>query len=1064
MAAFGAPVIPKKIPSKIFSYFIEHRTAANLIFLFMLVSGLASVMEIRKQFFPDVSFEVIYVTVPWSGVGPQEIDRAVVSRLEPRLRAIEGIDEVYATAREGVASFRLEFQTGWDIEAALDETRSVLDEANDLPEDVDEHTIRRARFRDRVTDVLVIGQAPLNLLEQYAEELRTKLFALGITKSSISGMASPEIRVDVNPESIERYRLTLNEISQAIARETGTQPVGEVDKGTARIRTEAENESTEEIGEIAIRSRPDGTKLRVKDVAAIYEESLSRNSALFRDGVPLLRVTVERDAQGDAIEIQKQVEKVVAKINSTLPQGIEMTLARTRAEAISARLDLLLRNGLGGLAIVLVLLFLFLSSRTAFWVAAGIPAAMSATIALMFFFGFTLNMVSLFALILCLGIVVDDAIVVGEYTDQLHQAGLPPDQAAAHAAQRMALPVFSASITTVIAFVGLTFVSGRFGRFMEDMPFTVAVVVLASLLECFLVLPAHMRHSLTYKAKKTWIDIPSEVTNRGFRWFREHMFRPFIYWVIKLRYPTVAAAFLLLCVSLAAVVDRTVKWRFFVAPERGTISANIAMLPGASREDTRAMLNEMERALKATNDTYKEKYGRPPVELAITKIGGTTGRGLRGSDTKDPDRLGGMDISLIDPDERPYSAFQFIFAWRDAIKRSPKLERLALRGERRGPGGDDIHVRLFGADTETLKTAAIALDNRLSQFAAVSSVEDDLTYDKPELIVKLTSRGEALGFSTETVARYLRQRLDGIEATSFARNEHEVKVKVRLPEEKLDASYIFNARLPLPEGNGFVPLSSIAEIEEQQSFSIIRRENGEPVVSVTGDLGEDPAAGEEVIRRLNNELLPEVAATYGISYSLGGLAEQEKEFLSDVTLGAFACLIGIYLTLTWVFGSWIRPFTIMLVIPFGLIGAIWGHYIHGVPLTMFSVVGLIGMAGIIINDSIVLVTTIDERKLQKDMFSAIIEGTCNRLRAVILTSLTTVGGLTPLLFEQSRQAAFLKPTVVTLVYGLGFGLVLVILITPSMIAIQQDLTLRAKSLRRFAKIAVRPGRTRLGQA
>jgi len=1050
-------VIPSKVPSRFFSYFVEHHTAANLIFFLMLISGLAAATQIRTQFFPDVTFEVVNVTVKWSGAGPKEIDEAIVARLEPRFRAIEGIEEVRAAAREGRASFRLEFQTGWDIEAALDETRSILDERTDLPEDIDEPIVRRARFRDRVTDVLVIGRAPLDLLEQYAEELRSKLFAAGITKTDLSGMATPELRVDVRPETLERYKLTLNDISQAIARETGTQPVGDVDQGATRIRTENNNRTAEQIGLIGIRSQPDGTKLRVRDVASVYEEKLDRDQAYYRNGIPLLRITVERDAQGDSISIQRRVEKTVEQINKTLPEGIEMVLARTRANAITDRVNLLLRNGLGGLIIVLALLFLFLSSRTAFWVAAGIPVAMSATVALMLIFGFTLNMVSLFALILCLGIVVDDAIVVGEYTDQLQQAGLPPAEAAAAAAQRMAMPVFSASITTVIAFVGLTFIGGRFGRFMEDMPFTVAVVVLASLLECFLVLPSHMSHSLTTKARNSWIDKPSEFVNRGFVWFRDGIFRKFLYWVIRFRYPTVAMAILLLAVSIAAVMDQTVKWRFFVSPERGTISANIAMLPGATRADTRAMLDEMSRALYTVNEKYKRQFGTAPVVLSVTNVGGTTGRGLRGSDTKDPDRLGGIDITLIDPDDRPYSAFDLISEWRELISRHPKLETLAIRGERRGPGGDDVHIRLFGADVETLKTASQALQALLSGFSAVSGIEDDLAYDKSELVVELTPRGQALGLTTKGVGEYLRHRLDGIEATSFARGSHEVKVKVRVPDQDLDASYIYKSTIPLPNG-GFIPLMSIATIKEQQSFSIIRRENGNQVVTVTGDLSEDPVRSEQVNLALERDILPRIASEYGVSYSFGGLAEQEREFISDAKLGLLACLIGIYLMLTWVFGSWLRPFPVMLVIPFGLIGAIWGHYIHDVPMTMFSVVGLIGMAGIIINDSIVLVTTIDERTEKQDLISAIIDGTANRLRAVILTTLTTVGGLTPLLFEQSRQAAFLKPTVITLVYGLGFGMFLVLLITPSMAAIQQDITLCLKSFRRLLKLTVPPAR------
>ena len=334
-----------------------------------------------------------------------------------------------------------------------------------------------------------------------------------------------------------------------------------------------------------------------------------------------------------------------------------------------------------------------------------------------------------------------------------------------------------------------------------------------------------------------------------------------------------------------------------------------------------------------------------------------------------------------------------------------------------------------------------------------------MAYDKPELLVQLTPKGEALGFSTARVARALRARLDGIEATSFARGSHEVKIKVRLPDAAVGRSYLHQAKLPLPDG-GFVPLTSIAKITEKQGFSVIRRENGERVVMVYGELEDDAKVRDEISAALTTRILPAVSAKYGIRYDLRGLAEDEREFLSDARLGFYLCLTGIFLVLAWVFGSWTRPIAVMMVIPFGLIGAIWGHHLHGIPLTMFSVVGLIGMAGIIINDSIVLVTAIDRRLPTTDMITAIVDGTAERLRAVFLTTITTVGGLTPILFEQSRQAAFLKPTVITLVYGLGFGIVVVLMITPTMIAIQHDIGLRLRSLRRLLRLAASRGRRR----
>ena len=1043
----------------VFGYFVRHPTAPHLLLLFMIIAGLYAASHIRSQFFPDIVRQVVWVHVTWSGVGPEEIDKAIIARLEPRLRAVEGLDKISAIARENRATIRLEFESNWDLEAAIDDVKGIVDEVNDLPEDADEPVIRRSRYSDRVTDVVISGHVPIDLLERYGEELRSRLFRKGVTRSKIIGIEAPQIRVDVRHDTLERHGIGMEAIADAINTETGTQPVGEIARGLARVRTDANRETVATIGAIPVRSLPDGTKLRVRDVATVVEEGLSRQVAMFKDGAPALTVRVNRHADGDSIELEQIVRRTVEKMNESLPRGVEMSLNRTRARAIVSRLNLLIRNGGVGLVIVLVMLFLFLSARTAFWVAAGIPIAMLATVALMYVFGFTFNMVSLFALIICLGIVVDDAIVVGEYTDQLARQGRSPADAATEAARIMSGPVFSASITTVIAFAALTLIGGWFGRIMADMPFTVSVVVIASLLECFFILPAHMRHALTHNRRQSWYDAPSRFVDRGFSWFRENCFRPWIKGIIRFRYPVWGLAFLLLAVSISAVLDRTVRWRFFSGPERGTITANIAMLPSASRADTEAMLIEMERALKVADQKYAKKYGRAPVEFTIRTLGGLSGRGLSGADTMDPDRLGSLDVRLIDPDERSYTAFTFVADWRDEIHQHARLERLAMRRDRRGPASDDIAIQFSGADSHVLKRASQETQAQLARFKAVSGLEDNLAYDKPELLVQLTPKGEALGFSTALVARALRARLDGIEATSFARGSHEVKVKVRLPDAAVGRSYLHQAKLPLPDG-GFVPLTSIATISEKQGFSVIRRENGERVVTVLGELEDDAKARDEISAALTTRILPSISAKYGVTYDLRGMAEDERKFLSEARLGFYLCLAGIFLTLAWVFGSWTRPVAVMMVIPFGLVGAIWGHHLHGVPLTMFSVIGLIGMAGIIINDSIVLVTAIDRRLPTADMVTAIVDGTAERLRAVFLTTITTVGGLAPLLFEQSRQAAFLKPTVITLVYGLGFGIVVVLMITPTMIAIQHDIGLRLNSLRRLLRLATSRRRTR----
>jgi multidrug efflux pump subunit AcrB len=703
-----------------------------------------------------------------------------------------------------------------------------------------------------------------------------------------------------------------------------------------------------------------------------------------------------------------------------------------------------------GLAIVVTLLFLFLSARTAFWVAAGIPVAMSAAIFFMFAFGMTLNMVSLFALIITLGIVVDDAIVVGEHADwRVRHLRETPEQAAVNGAYRMAPPVFASTVTTVIAFAGLLTISGNFGRLIGDIPIVVILVLIASLVECFLILPSHMLHALAGSGGKLrWYDVPSHYVNIGFSWVRETLFRPFIAGVLWARYPVLAGALLLLALQGASFVRGDVQWRFWNSPEQGSVSGNFAMLPGATRSDTMEMMREMQRAADAVAARLEAEHGTNPLAYVVAEVGGNTGRVLAGSETKDENQLGSISIELIDADLRPYSSFEFVAQLQEEVRNHPMVEEVSFRGWRGGPGGDALAVRFSGVDADTLKSASEALKTALSAFPEVSAVEDNMAYDKEELVLDLTPRGEALGFSIDAVGRILRERLGGIEAANFPDGPRTATIRVELPPGELTADFLERTQMRSVTGQ-YVPLADIVSVERVAGFSSVRREDGMRLISVTGDIAsDDPERANEIGLALRQTILPQIEEDFGVAWELSGLAEDERSFLGDAAVGFGLCLLGIYLALAWIFSSWGRPFVVMAVIPFGLVGAIWGHAVWDVPISMFSVVGLIGMAGIIVNDSIVLVSTVDEYRHKRGLIPAIIDGACDRLRPVFLTTLTTVLGLAPLLFERSQDAQFLRPTVITIVYGLGFGMVLVLLVVPALLAIGQDFANQGRSLRR----------------
>ena len=1040
----------------VLSYFTRHATAANLLLVVLLVLGAAAIPNMRAQFFPDVIIDSVTVRTTWEGAGPEDVDAAIVQVLEPSLLAVEGVESSTSTSTEGSARVVLEFEPGWDMSRAADDVQTAVDAITTLPEEADEPVVRRGAWRDRVTDVVITGPVAPQQLGLFADELVTRLFTVGVTRTTIRGVAAPKTVVEVPSSNLIAYDVTMEQIAAAIAEEVDADPAGDVTGANARVRTGTAKRSADELEAIVLRSNPDGSKLTIGDVAVIRVEGIDRSRSYFVGPNPAVSIRVDRSQAGDAIEVQHVVEEVVAQMQASMPKGVTLDLIRTRAEAITQRLDILVDNGSVGLLLVVVLLFLFLNARIAFWVAAGIPAAMFAAIALMYAFGLTINMISLFGLIITLGIVVDDAIVIGEHADfRARRLGEHPVAAAENAAIRMSMPVFSATMTTVIAFFGLTAIGGRFGDLIRDIPFTVIVVLTASLVECFLILPNHMSHAIAHSAKEHWYDWPNRVVNKGFRWFRDRVFRPLMAWVVWARYVVLAGAVALLASQAALFITGEVQWRFFNAPEQGSVTGNFAMVEGATRADTMEMMREMQRATDALAAEYEEKYGANPLDYVIAEIGGNAGRGLSGADTKDDDLLGGISIELIDADLRPYSSFAFVADLQDAVVRLPKVETISFRGWRSGPGGDALDVQFFGADVQVLKDAAEDLKAAVGRYPEVSAVEDNLAYDKEELILDLTAQGQALGFTIDTLGRALRAKLNGIEAATYPDGPRSAVIRVELPEGELTADFLERTQMRTPAGN-YVPLADIVSVETKTGFSTVRRENGLRLISVTGDISEDdPARAEEINRALEEEILPKIAEERQVEWRLSGLSEQEDEFLENARTGLILALTGIYLSLAWVFGSWTRPFVVMAIIPFGLVGTIYGHNLWDVPLSMFTVVGLLGMTGIIINDSIVLVSTIDEYAKERGIIPSIIDGTADRLRPVMLTTLTTVLGLAPLLYEGSVQAQFLKPTVITLCYGLGFGMALVLLVVPAMIAIQTDFARPLAALRRVFR-APRP--------
>ena len=1017
--------------------FAEHRTAANLVITLMVVCGLFSLRQINRQFFPDFGIDFVTVTVSWPGASAEDVDSNIVQSIEPEVRFLNGVKKVISSSYEGVGSVSIEFEAGYNMQEALSDVESAITQLRTLPEDSEEPEVKRIVRYETISKLVISGPFPEHSLKSVAKTLRDTLLDRGIDRVDLFGARDEEIWVDVDPSVLRRYDLKLADIAMRIGASSIDLPSGELAGGEQQVRSLGLKRTAAEVEEIELIAFPDGRKVLLRDIATVREAFEDTSRLAFRRGEPAIELNIRRATNTDALDAAKIVATTIAQVTPTLPPTLTLEQYDVRARSIEQRIGLLVRNGLSGLVLVVGVLFLFLNVRVAFWIAAGIPAAMLAAVGIMLLSGQTINMISLFGMIMAIGIVVDDAIVVGEHAESRYRDGLDPLSAAIAGARRMAAPVTSATLTTIAAFMPLFMISGIMGQIISAIPFVVVAVLLASLLECFFVLPGHLSHALRPDTgERGWLGRFKTRFDRKFESFRAGMFTGIVSAAVRHRYATLACSIAALIIAVAAVIGGRVGYAFFPSPEADTVYANIEMVSGTSRDRTREMLLEAERALY---DAVEELDGGDSdlVTMSIGKLGTAVGQESGGSVESSSDTIGGLIVELKPSDERDILASQLMAAWREAMGPRPGLESFVVTAQQAGPPGRDLDIRLRGGSIQDLKSAAAELIELAARYPGVSDIDDDLPVGKPEVILEVTSAGHAMGFTTEDVGRQVRNAIDGAVAKRFPRGDEEVWIRVQLDRKSLDTAALQSLYLRSPAGLE-APVSEIVSMRRETGFARIRREDGKREVAVTAEVDPGITRPASVIRALQEDGLGDIADRYGISYGFAGRAEEQAETSSDMFYGGMLGLAMIYIILAWVFSSYARPVVVMSIIPLGFVGAVLGHFVWGVDITILSVFAILGLAGIVINDSIVLVTTIDARRESEPIAQAAINGACDRLRAVFLTSATTIGGLTPLLFETSLQAQFLIPMALTLVFGLLVTTLVVLLLVPALVVIQND--------------------------
>jgi len=1019
------------------SLFTRHPTAANLLMALMIIGGLIAFQRINTQFFPDFGLDFISVSVEWPGASAEDLDETVVQAIEPEVRFLDGVKRVFSDSFEGSAFIILEYNPGTDMQSALNAVETVVGQVTTLPEDTETPVIKRTTRYDPISRIVLSGPFPESALKAYAKKMRDDLLERGVDKIDLVGARDEEIWVEVASEMLRRLDLTIAEISGRIADTSKDLPSGGT-QGAAgsQIRSLGLVKDAEGIAAIEVRAFDDGRKILLGDIAEVSETYKEGQVELRRNGERAIELFVQRSLTADALEIADVVTAYLKEIDGTLPPELKVERYDIMAKLIRSRLTLLLENGATGLVLVLAVLFLFLNFRVGFWVAVGIPVSLLATMVLMLATGQTINMISMFALIMVIGIVVDDAIVVGEHAEYRWRSGLPPIDAAEVGARRMAIPVIASSMTTIAAFAPLFMISDIIGKLITAIPYVAVVVILASLVECFFVLPGHMRHALNTDPKK--VSKFRMRFNAAFDRFRDGAFHDVIVKAVRWRYVTLATAIAAFIICLGLVIGGRVGFHFFVSPEADKAYANLSMVSGTPRADTIAALEEIERAMLAAEQKLTEGKGGI-LKFHQVKIGGKAVREVTLDVTGN--NTGAIVVELVPSDERDVRTEPFLKAWREEINLPAGLDSLTVLAAQTGPPGKDLDIRISGDDVLGLKRAANEVIRLVQSYPGTSSVVDDLPYGKEETILEVTPRGKSLGFTTETVGRQVRNAYEGAIAKRFPRGDEEVSVRVQFPRKLAESGSLNDFHLRAANG-AEVALSEVVEFRTKRGLARVRREDGSRRVAITAELDKASISSDEIIESLERDGIRDIEARHGVTIHYAGKAEEQARTFADMKLGALIGFCTIYIILAWVFGSYSQPLVVMSIIPLGFVGMTLGHLLLGYNITILSFVALIGLSGIVVNDSIILVSTIKEHLAQhEDPFEAIVNGAKERLRAVILTSATTIGGLTPLLFETSLQAQFLIPMALTITFGLMVATLLVLLVVPALLAILEDMAI-----------------------
>ncbi|MBT8047004.1 MAG: efflux RND transporter permease subunit [Xanthomonadales bacterium] len=1016
-------------------WFARNSVAANLLMFILLVGGFFTVLTIKKEIQPQIDTNFISISVPFLGATPLDVEEGVVVKIEEAIQDIEGIEEIVSTARRGAGVVSVEVMADYEVTEVMDQIKNRVDGISTFPDNTEKPNISRTQFQQQVVIVSVYGDVDERTLKEYVKQVRNEVVTLpGVTRAEILGSRPYEISIEVSEFTLQSYGMTLPEVAQAVRRGSLDLSAGAIrsEAGDILVRTKGQAYVGRDFENIVIRTNPDGTRLLLKDIAHIRDEFVETDRYSEYNGKPAISIRVLSVGNQSELDISKTVHEFVERRTASLPDDVQIAAWADVSYYLKGRLDMMVKNLVMGAALVFLILALFLRLKLAFWVMVGLPIAFMGAFFVMPAVDVTVNMLSLFGFILVLGIVVDDAIVIGEssYTN-MRAKGHSVDNIV-EGVLKVAVPATFGVLTTMVAFLPILLVSGISGQFFAAIGWVVILCLTFSLVESKLILPAHLAHMKVKHYEKD----THNVFIRFQRFFSEGLhdvidnhYAPFLAKALKRRYLTLSIFISMLILSIGLLAGGILRFVFFPDFTADFLQVELEMNEGTPASQTHDALRQIQNGLWEVDRQVSEEQG---VESgAVVSSVMAFGR----SDTS-----GQVITELVKENDDVIEGPEVLRRWREAVGDIPGVKTLGFEGATGPGGGPSVSLQLMGSNIEQVGRAAKDMENRIRQYEGVYDVRNSYESGTPEIKLNIKPEAEALGLTLADLARQVRAGFYGEEVQRVQRGQDEVKVMVRFPRDERDSvGYLDNMRIRTPDG-GRVPFHAVAEVEMSESPTTIRRFDRERAVQLSAEVDKANYEPGKITADVLQKELPQVLAQYpGVRHRLSGATQAQQEVQTDLIKGALFALFLIYALMAIPLRSYSQPLIIMSVIPFGTIGALIGHLVIGIEVSMMSFFGIIALAGVVVNDSLILVDFVNrERRLGVPLMQAVTDAASKRFRAILLTSLTTFFGLVPIVLETSLQAQIVIPMAASLAFGILFATVITLFLIPALYLILED--------------------------